>query len=129
MAKKIENYDKSKKIATIKLKKYLIFCIPIAILELAILTVLWFLAADAGKVTSLFFVTLDFLVFTTFLVIFDGIPARTLKKKNYILNSKMTKSQGMVFYNALKYITVVRGVINLFITIMILIFSLLYIIY
>ncbi len=47
-----------------------------------------------------------------FLVIYDGVPARKIRKDNFVANG-MNKDKGIVFYNALKLRTIFRGLLNI----------------
>ena len=108
------------------LKKYLLYFIPIFICQLILLITFIFIENNARNFLSWILVACNGLNAITFLVIFDGIPARTIRKGNYVVN-KMSKDQGIVFYNGLRYRTIFRGLINIIATLIILIFALLYV--
>lgn len=117
----------AKRLSKRVLMKYIKFAVVIIALQIMLLGVFWMFDSDVGTYFSLAFVTIDALVTLTFFVIFDAVPARKIKKNNFRVDgSKITKEQGIVFYNSLKLRTVYRTGFNILATLVIVAFSILY---
>lgn len=103
-----------KKIACKKIKKYCIYWFPILFLQISLLLITFFFEKNIGKYFGIIFTIITGIIFITYLAIFDGGAALKLRKNNFKIEGKKYQKEKLItFYNSLKLITLLRGIINL----------------
>lgn len=102
-----------KKIAYQKIKKYSLYWFPILLLQISLLLIAFFFNKNIGKYFGIIFAIITGIIFFTYLAIFDGGTALKIRKDNFkIEGQKYKKEELIAFYNSLKLITLLRGIIN-----------------
>lgn len=108
---KKEIFQESKRLFKITMKNYLKYWTILFIFGITIILLFFYLSKDTFSYLSWAVVIINIFVTTLFLVIFDGIPARRIRKGGFAIEG-MSKEKGMVFYNALRLRTIFRGLLN-----------------
>ncbi|MCR8612876.1 MAG: hypothetical protein NC236_00115 [Mycoplasma sp.] len=123
-----EQADKSRELAKIDLKKYITYATPFLSIGFLIIILFWSLDIKYKEYVGIIVLSAHGIVLITYLI-FDSLPARKIRKSNFqISGHNISKQQAIVFYNAMKIKTIVRGIFNLIWFLILLLPSILFII-
>ena len=104
-------YKESKRLFLESFNHYLKYWVILFLFGIGLILLFFYLAPTYFEYISWAVVIINIFVTSLYLVVFDGIPARKIKKDNFT-TSGMNKEKGIVFYNALKLRTIFRGLLN-----------------